>query len=187
MKTKPLSPAPSGAKASCRQIYFWAAIASVAAATIGLAGASDGASQPDFDDTPNASYFWTNNEHFYVHNPKVLLDFNKQKVFFSDKSFHDSLQLPGANNFTPGNLFQGSGKQWIYFFRERKKSLLESFLYYSIKVVGFLIRLLPVNVALAIGRVMGSLAYCFDVRHKYQVYVNLKIAFAGANTGQGTG
>lgn len=61
-------------------------------------------------------------------------------------------------------------------------SLKESILYYSVKVFGFLIRRLPLSWALAFGRFVGLIAYYFDVKHKAQVYANLKIAFAQKKT-----
>lgn len=61
-------------------------------------------------------------------------------------------------------------------------SYLEYFLYWIIKLSGVIVRLLPVRVALGVGRVLGLLVYGMSVRRKYQVYVNLKIAFAGIKT-----
>jgi len=60
--------------------------------------------------------------------------------------------------------------------------MIESIAYYSVKIFGGLIRLLPINVGLWIGRQLGRMAYYIDVKHKYLVYVNLKIAFANTKT-----
>jgi len=57
-------------------------------------------------------------------------------------------------------------------------SLIEYLTYYSVKIFGFFIRLLPIRVALFIGRIIGVIAYCFDSKHKSIAYANLKIAFA---------
>ncbi|MFC1510068.1 ELM1/GtrOC1 family putative glycosyltransferase [Candidatus Omnitrophota bacterium] len=54
----------------------------------------------------------------------------------------------------------------------------ELILYYSVKAFGFFVRLLPLPVALGFGRFIGMMAYYFDVKHKSQVYANLKTAFA---------
>jgi len=56
--------------------------------------------------------------------------------------------------------------------------LKESIAYYSIRIFGFLIRYLPVNFALWIGKGIGMCAYYFDIKHKSQAYANLKMAFA---------
>jgi len=61
-------------------------------------------------------------------------------------------------------------------------SLNESFIYYSVKALGSFIRLLPVRAALDVGRILGFLAYHFDIRHKALAYANLKIAFARTKT-----
>ncbi len=56
--------------------------------------------------------------------------------------------------------------------------LIEFFVYYSIKGFGSLVRSLPLPVALGLGRLLGHLAYLFDIKHRILVYANLKIAFA---------
>ncbi len=63
--------------------------------------------------------------------------------------------------------------------KERVNSLKESIAYRIIKIVGIIVRLLPLPVSLTIGRVIGSLGYYFDIRHKSRAYANLKMAFAG--------
>lgn len=65
---------------------------------------------------------------------------------------------------------------------ERKHFLKESIAYYSIRAFGFLMRGLPVNVALWIGQGIGMFAYYFDVKHKSQAYANLKMAFSGSKS-----
>jgi KDO2-lipid IV(A) lauroyltransferase len=59
-----------------------------------------------------------------------------------------------------------------------KTSVKESLAYYAVKIFGGLIRCLPHRLALAIGRVVGVVAYYLDVRHKALVLANLKIAFS---------
>lgn len=58
----------------------------------------------------------------------------------------------------------------------------EWILYCAVKIFGAFVRLLPVDVALRLGRAMGTAAYYVDYRHRYQVYGNLKIAFAGTKS-----
>ena len=60
--------------------------------------------------------------------------------------------------------------------------LKESIIYYSVRIFGFLIRCLPVNAALWIGRRIGVCAYYFDLKHKSRAYANLKMAFAHAKS-----
>ncbi len=60
----------------------------------------------------------------------------------------------------------------------------ESILYYCVKTFAWLIRLLPVSIALWVGRCIGLFAYYFDVKHKSQAYANLKIAFADVKSSQ---
>ena len=55
---------------------------------------------------------------------------------------------------------------------------MEIFYYLILRTFGFLVRLLPVNAALALGRLMGMIVYYFDIRHKRIVSSNLKVAFA---------
>jgi KDO2-lipid IV(A) lauroyltransferase len=51
-------------------------------------------------------------------------------------------------------------------------------LLYVVKAFAFFIRILPVSVALFIGRMIGLFGYAFDHRHRSLAYANLKIAFA---------
>lgn len=60
--------------------------------------------------------------------------------------------------------------------------MAESFIYYSVKIFGTLVRLLPLPVALGLGRLIGCVLYHFDRKHKSQVYANLNIAFAEEKT-----
>ena len=61
-------------------------------------------------------------------------------------------------------------------------SLVESIVYYIVKTFGAVIRRLPVGMALACGRFMGTMAYHFDIKRKSLAYSNLKIAFAASKT-----
>lgn len=61
-------------------------------------------------------------------------------------------------------------------------SLTEYLIYYTVKSVGFLICLLPSNVALLIGRMVGRFGYYISIKHKSLACANLKIAFAKTKT-----
>ncbi|MBI5415777.1 MAG: mitochondrial fission ELM1 family protein [Candidatus Omnitrophica bacterium] len=63
---------------------------------------------------------------------------------------------------------------------EKKKmpSFNESLIFYSVNWLGALMRLLPLQAALWIGRLVGTLAYYFDIRHKTIAYANIKAVFA---------
>ena len=52
----------------------------------------------------------------------------------------------------------------------------ESILVFIVKAFGWLIRRIPEKSALAIGRLIGRIAYYSDTRHKSLAYANLKIA-----------
>ena len=54
----------------------------------------------------------------------------------------------------------------------------EYLVYLFARAFGFVVSHLPVNAALWIGRVIGSLGYYVDRKHKSIAYSNLKIAFA---------
>ncbi len=56
--------------------------------------------------------------------------------------------------------------------------MAESILCFLIKVFAFLIRSIPVNWALGIGKAIGYGVYLFDVRHRTLAYSNLKLAFS---------
>lgn len=60
--------------------------------------------------------------------------------------------------------------------------MIESLIYYTVKIIGAFIRFLPVGAALWIGRMVGLVAYYFDIKHKSIVYANLKLAFAKTKT-----
>ncbi len=62
------------------------------------------------------------------------------------------------------------------------RSLNESLIYHSVDAFGVLVRVLPLPVALFIGRLIGRLAYYFDTRHKALAYANLKKAFADSKS-----
>jgi len=57
-------------------------------------------------------------------------------------------------------------------------SFRESILYYSVKLFGRLMRLLPLRAALTVGRFMGAVIFYIDNRHRDIVLGNLKTAFA---------
>ncbi len=57
-------------------------------------------------------------------------------------------------------------------------SPIEYLLYFNVRVLVFVVRHLPLRMALGLGRAIGSLAYYLDLKHKSQVCANLKIAFA---------
>jgi len=55
--------------------------------------------------------------------------------------------------------------------------LKESLLYCIVNFFGRFIRVLPLSVALWIGKAIGVLFYYFDTKHRAQAYANLKMAF----------
>ena len=59
-----------------------------------------------------------------------------------------------------------------------KNSWIESVAYYGVKIFGAFVRLLPVEMALALGRGIGMIAYYADAKHRSIVFANLKLAFA---------
>ena len=61
-------------------------------------------------------------------------------------------------------------------------SIIESLVYYSVKVFGCFIRLLPVNLALFLGKILGICVYYFDSKHRAVVHANLKIAFSSTKS-----
>jgi len=56
--------------------------------------------------------------------------------------------------------------------------MIENLAYMIVRVLGFFVCLLPVSVALKVGRGLGLLAYYLDIKHKTIAYSNLKVAFA---------
>jgi KDO2-lipid IV(A) lauroyltransferase len=56
--------------------------------------------------------------------------------------------------------------------------MMETMLCYILKGFGVCIRLLPMGAALWVGRLIGTVVYYVDIRHKRIVYGNLKVAFA---------
>lgn len=54
----------------------------------------------------------------------------------------------------------------------------ESIIYFVVKLFGAVIRLLPLRLALLIGKASGIIAYYIDLKHRTQAYANLKVAFA---------
>ncbi len=59
------------------------------------------------------------------------------------------------------------------------KSFGEYLVYVVVKILGALIRCLPVSVVLWVGRRLGSMGYYGNRKHRSLAYANLKIAFAG--------
>lgn len=59
-----------------------------------------------------------------------------------------------------------------------KRDLLFDYLsYITLKTIGPIIRLLPVEFSLFLGRTIGTLVYYFDVKHRSLVYANIRKAF----------
>ncbi|MCA9401783.1 MAG: hypothetical protein KC713_09155, partial [Candidatus Omnitrophica bacterium] len=54
----------------------------------------------------------------------------------------------------------------------------EQLIYYSVKFFAEFVRILPINLALAIGKGIGMIAYYLDPKHKSLAYANLNTAFA---------
>lgn len=67
---------------------------------------------------------------------------------------------------------------------DKKGSSIESIIYYIIKIIAGVLRLLPVQFALWIGRRVGDFVYLIDLKHKALTYANLNMAFAGEKTPQ---
>lgn len=66
--------------------------------------------------------------------------------------------------------------------QEKMHSLNESLIFHSVSIFGAFMRLLPLGIALFIGRTIGILAYYFDTRHKTLAYANLKVVFADSKS-----
>ncbi len=64
----------------------------------------------------------------------------------------------------------------------KENSFLESLVCLAVKFFGLFISLLPMSVALFIGRMLGRLAYLFDVKRRRVAYDNLRIAFADSKS-----
>ncbi len=58
-----------------------------------------------------------------------------------------------------------------------KDSIIDYLAYILIKFVGPIIRMLPLNLSLFLGRRLGELFYYFDLKHKAIAYSNIKTAF----------
>ncbi len=58
-----------------------------------------------------------------------------------------------------------------------KKSIIDYLACILVRIVGPIIRAMPLNLALFAGRILGILFYYFDPRHKGIVYANIKTAF----------
>ena len=63
-----------------------------------------------------------------------------------------------------------------------KPRLVEGLIFHSVSVFGAFVRLLPLRIALFIGKIIGLLAYYFDTKHKTLAYANLKMAFADSKS-----
>lgn len=61
-------------------------------------------------------------------------------------------------------------------------SLIESAIYYLIKIVSFVLGLLPSDFALWIGRMIGKFGYYLGLKGKQVAYNNLRIAFCATKT-----
>ena len=66
--------------------------------------------------------------------------------------------------------------------QEKMHSFSESLIFHSVSTFGAFVRLLPVGIALFLGRLIGMLAYYFDTRHKTLAYANLKMVFADSKS-----
>ncbi|MFH1441202.1 MAG: ELM1/GtrOC1 family putative glycosyltransferase [Candidatus Omnitrophota bacterium] len=60
-----------------------------------------------------------------------------------------------------------------------KNLIVDYFSCILFKIAGPIIRILPKGFALFIGRLLGRLFYCFDLKHRAMVYSNIKTALAG--------
>ncbi|MFH1457584.1 MAG: ELM1/GtrOC1 family putative glycosyltransferase [Candidatus Omnitrophota bacterium] len=56
-------------------------------------------------------------------------------------------------------------------------SVIDSLSCILLKVLGFFIRFLPIRFSLFLGRRIGDLLYCFDLKHRSIAYSNIKTAF----------
>ncbi len=65
------------------------------------------------------------------------------------------------------------------------RSWKEFIIFHSIKLFGSFVRLLPLNIALMIGRTIGMFGYYFNGKHKIQAYRNLRKAFAHSKSPDG--
>ena len=63
-----------------------------------------------------------------------------------------------------------------------RNSVGEYLVYWVVRLFGFVIRHLPIPLALGFGRAIGLIRYYTDIRYKSIVYSNLKIAFARSKT-----
>lgn len=66
-----------------------------------------------------------------------------------------------------------------------KPGLVEGLIFHSVSVFGAFVRVLPLGIALFIGRTIGMLAYYFDTKHKTLAYANLKMVFADSQSPSG--
>ncbi|MDP2941248.1 MAG: hypothetical protein Q8N85_03220, partial [Candidatus Omnitrophota bacterium] len=58
-----------------------------------------------------------------------------------------------------------------------RDSILDYFGYTVFKLIGPLLRLLPLRFGVFLGRITGSIFYCLDFRHKAIVYAHIRKAF----------
>lgn len=59
----------------------------------------------------------------------------------------------------------------------RKDSVIDCTGYILLKIIGPLIRIMPLSFGLGLGRALGNLFYYFDAKHRLVAYVNVKTAF----------
>ncbi|MCM8795406.1 MAG: hypothetical protein NC928_01760, partial [Candidatus Omnitrophica bacterium] len=59
----------------------------------------------------------------------------------------------------------------------KKKDLIDCLACAGIKIFGPLIRGIPKSCAYFLGRRLGDLLYCFDLRHRAIAYANIKSVF----------
>jgi len=62
---------------------------------------------------------------------------------------------------------------------KNKNSLTDYCAYILLKILGPLVRAMPLSLSFFAGRIMGDLCYLFDLKHRAIAYANLKIAFGG--------
>ncbi|MCC6759229.1 MAG: mitochondrial fission ELM1 family protein [Candidatus Omnitrophica bacterium] len=60
----------------------------------------------------------------------------------------------------------------------------ELIVYWAVRIFGAFVRILPVGLAMQVGKGIGAVAYHVDVKHRKVVYANLRTAFAKSKTPQ---
>jgi KDO2-lipid IV(A) lauroyltransferase len=59
----------------------------------------------------------------------------------------------------------------------KKDSIIDYLAYIAVKLLGPVVRRLPISFSLFLGRRLGDLLYCLDLKHKAIAYSNIKVAF----------